>query len=127
MDGGGNVYVVDTSNNRIQKFTGSGAYLAQWGTRGSPRWGDISAYGMFYFPEAVAADASGHVYVADTFNERIQKFTSTGAYLTQWGMNGSGDGRSDPLGVAVDASGNVYVADTGNHRIQKFAPTLGIR
>jgi DNA-binding beta-propeller fold protein YncE len=61
------------------------------------------------------------VYVADIGNHRIQKFTSTGNYLTRWGISGSGNGQfQSPSGVAVDAVGHVYVADTENHRIQKF-------
>ena len=69
----------------------------------------------------MAVDGSGNVYVVDNGNHRIQKFTSSGTYLTQWGSYGSGDGQFNyPYGVAVDASGNVYVADLYNHRIQVF-------
>jgi hypothetical protein len=72
-------------------------------------------------PWGVAVDASGNVYVADNGNRRIQKFTSSGTYVTQWGSYGTGDGQFDyPCGVAVDASGNVYVADASNQRIQVF-------
>ena len=114
-DGAGNVYVADMSNHRIQKFTGSGTYLTQWGTAGS---GD----GQFNLPHGVATDAAGNVYVADASNHRIQKFTSTGVYLTKWGSNGTGDGQfAFPIGVATDAAGNVYVADLFNHRVQKFS------
>ena len=68
-----------------------------------------------------AVDGSGNVYVADQNNYRIEKFDSTGTFLTKWGSSGSGDGQfNQPTGVAVDGSGNVYVADTGNRRIQKF-------
>jgi hypothetical protein len=112
VDGGGNVYVADTDNHRIQKFTSSGTYLTRWGTHGHTD-------GQFYYPYNVAVDASGNVYVADTDNERIQKFTNDGTYVTQWGTRGSGDGQFyGPDGVAVDASGNVYVGDYD--RIQKF-------
>jgi hypothetical protein len=70
----------------------------------------------------VAVDGSGNVYVADTYNNRVQKFSSTGSYLTQWGSYGSGNGQLYyPYGVAVDGSGNVYVVDTYNHRVQRFA------
>jgi tripartite motif-containing protein 71 len=70
----------------------------------------------------VATDGSGNVYVADSSNDRIQKFDASGAFLTTWGSLGSGNGQFNfPLGVATDGSGNVYVADSGNNRIQKFA------
>jgi len=115
LDAAGNVYVVDSSNNRIQKFDGNGTYLAQWGSTGS---GD----GQFSRPLGVAVDAAGNVYVTDASNNRVQKFDRDGAYLTQWGSYGSGNGQfTDPIGVAVDADGNVYVSDAGNNnRIQKF-------
>jgi DNA-binding beta-propeller fold protein YncE len=90
-----------------------------WGSSGS---GD----GQFNHPYGVAIDTSNNVYVADTDNHRIQKFTSDGTFLTEWGSDGAlygglGEGLFwGPSGVAVDSFGNVYVADTGNHRIQKF-------
>jgi hypothetical protein len=113
-DGAGNVYVADTYNHRIQKFTSTGTYLTQWGTAGS---GD----GQLIEPTPVATDGAGNVYVGDSGNNRIQKFTSGGTYLTQWGTAGSGDGQFfDPIAVATDGAGNVYVGDYGNDRIQKF-------
>ena len=69
----------------------------------------------------MAVDGSGNVYVADAWNDRIQKFDSDGNFLTKWGTEGDGDGQfMSPSGVAVDGSGSVYVADTNNGRIQKF-------
>jgi len=69
----------------------------------------------------VAVDSVGNVYVADTYNHRMQKFDSDGNFLTMWGSSGVGEGQFYyPSGVAVDSAGNVYVADTYNHRIQKF-------
>ncbi len=66
--------------------------------------------------------ASGcSVYVADTYNNRIQKFNTNGLYLTQWGTQGSGNGQLyQPGGITTDAAGNVYVTDTLNNRVQKF-------
>lgn len=126
VDGSGNVYVADTGNSRIQKFTSSGDYLTQWGTYGGPSGSDSlgnldPANGKFRFPIGVAVDGSDNVYVADANNSRIQKFTSTGAYLTQWGTLGIESGQfNQPVGLAVHASGNVYVTDVGIHRIQAF-------
>ena len=81
---------------------------------------------FFSNPSGVAVDSSGNVYVADTGNNRIQKFDSSGGFIAKWGSSGSGDGQfSYPSGVAVDSSGNVYVADTSNQRIQKFNSSGG--
>ena len=130
----GNVYVADHSNHRIQKFDGNGTFLRMWGwgvktpvyefqiCSSSCRSGIAgSGNGQFFWPEGVAGDASGNIYVADSYNDRIQKFRSNGTYLTRWGTSGSSNGQFDrPIGVAVDATGNVYVADSYNDRIQKF-------
>ena len=93
-----------------------GTFVTTWGSSGT---GD----GQFNAPLGVATDGNGNVYVADTNNNRIQKFTSTGTFLTTWGsFSYSGNGQfNGPFGVATDGNGNVYVADEGNSRIQKFA------
>ena len=78
---------------------------------------------VFQPPQGVAVDGSGTVYVADTYNHRIQKLGPDGTLLTTWGSEGSKDGQFlFPGGIAVDGSGTVYVADPYNHRIQKFSP-----
>ena len=60
--------------------------------------------------------------MADTGNNRIQKFSSNGTYISEWGESGKDQGEFDsPSGIATDSSGNVYVADTDNDRIQKFS------
>src|SRR5262249_17891833 len=89
-------------------------FLLTWGVPGTGN-GELSS------PQGVATDGSGNVYIADTGNDRIQKFDASGTFLTTWGSNGSGNGQFlTPRGVATDGSGNVYVADTNNDRIQKF-------
>jgi DNA-binding beta-propeller fold protein YncE len=97
----------------------SAAYdvVAEWGSQGS---GD----GQFSRPAGIAADADGNVYVADGGeNQRIQKFSSDGTFITKWGSRGSGDGQFKLIaGIATDTDGDVYVADGfENTRIQKFA------
>jgi DNA-binding beta-propeller fold protein YncE len=84
-------------------------------------WGEHgSGPGEFNEPQGIAIDHNGHVYVVDTGNSRIQKFTANGTFLTKWGSQGVGDGQFNrPIGVAVDrSSDDVYVAE--RNRIQKF-------
>jgi DNA-binding beta-propeller fold protein YncE len=66
-------------------------------------------------------EPDGGVYVVDTHNHRIQKFSSEGVFVTKWGTKGSGDGQFiNPYDVAVGPNGDIYVADPENNRIQKF-------
>ena len=111
----GSLYVVDTNNDRIQKFDGLGNFVTQWGSQGSTN-------GAFDDPYDVAVDSSGYVYVADTGNDRIQVFDSDGSFERKWGSTGSAAGDFDnPFTVAVDSSSSsVYVGDGSNYRIQKF-------
>jgi streptogramin lyase len=116
VDADSNVYVADSDNHRIQKFTPDGTFITKWGSLGK---GD----GQFNRLQRVAVDADNNVYVADSFNHRIQKFTPDGTFITKWGSLGQDDGQFNfPRSVAVEADNNVYVADTENHRIQKFTP-----
>ncbi len=123
VDNAGNVYVVDGENNRVQKFSGNGAYITQWGSLGS---GD----GKFDSPTGIAIGGDGAIYVTDTRNRRVQKFRQNGPdplkydFVTKWGAEGEGDGQFRiPWGVAVDNDGNVYVTDPFFvNRVQKFRP-----
>ncbi len=118
------VYVADTWNHRIQKFTFGGEPVTMWGlplyhvTLGDPfgLWG----------PRGIAVDGEGRVFVADTGNKRVVVYDADGNYISQFGGAGMGPGQLDePVGIAVDRQGNVYVADTWNQRIQVFASNDG--
>lgn len=119
----GSVYVADTGNDRVQKFSASGAFLGKFGTTGL---GD----GELIAPQGVAVDpSSGDVFVGDTtsldgsvVSDRVQRFSDTGAFEAQIGSgSGSGDGQfSRPARLSVDSTGRLYVLDQGNARVERF-------
>jgi RHS repeat-associated protein len=75
-------------------------------------------------PEGLALDSKGDVWVIDSGNARAQEFSSTGAYMSQFGSHGTPLGELDaPKGVAVDSKGDEWVADTNKSRVLEFSPT----
>ena len=87
------------------------------------QWGGITGKGpgQFANPDDLAVDAGGNVYIPDGSNNRIQKFTADGEYLTEFGTLGTGAGQlTNPNAVAVGPGGNIYVADRSNHRVMQF-------
>ena len=121
VDGAGNIYVVDASNNRIQIFNSALVFQNTiGGTQGSGN-------NQFDFPRGVAVDGAGNIYVADTSNHRVQIFNSALVFQNTIGTGVSGSGNnqfSSPFGVAVDGAGDIYVADAGNNRVQIFNSAL---
>ncbi len=116
----GNRYVLDQAKHRVIKFNSSGNYIAQWGGGGPGLNGSGTEDGEFSSPQGITANSANDIFVADTGNNRIQKFDADGNYITQWGSYGSGNGQmSNPNDTSVCGS-TVYVSDTGNNRIQKF-------
>ena len=132
VDGDGNVYVADRANHTIRKITPAGVVTTLAGAAGSSGSADgTGAVARFNYPDGVAVDGGGNVYVADTSNHTIRKITPAGVVTTLVGAateNGFSDGRGPlarlyaPYGVAVDGGGNVYVADYANHAIRKVTP-----
>jgi tripartite motif-containing protein 71 len=115
VDRAGNVYVADSDNNRVQKFSSTGHFIRQWGSMGD---------GLLRGPTDVAIDPQGNLYVVDSQNRRVQRFSSTGAFLGKWGSptrSPLGEGSFEhPSTIAVDREGRVYVGDLGDE-IQIFA------
>src|SRR5439155_440578 len=119
-------------NHTIRKITPAGAVTTLAGSAGQSGAADgAGSAARFYYPEGVAVDGAGNVYVADWGNYTIRKITSAGAVTTlagSAGQSGTEDGtgtaaRFDyPTGVAVDSAGNVYVADSYNNTIRKITP-----
>jgi len=116
----GYVFIADTWNHRIQKFTADGKYLTSWG-----QFGQMETPESFWGPRDVAVDENGHVYVSDTGNKRIVVFDEMGIFISEFGEIGLGEAQFDePSGLALDQEGNLYVADTWNQRIQIFSPDI---
>ena len=112
-DNEGNIYVTDSGNARIQKFTSDGQFLASWGVRGTEN-------GQFEYPAGIAS-YENFVYVVDKKLNKVQKFDSDGNFILKWGVVGNGPGQfSSPHGIEIDYNGMVYVVDTKNYRIQQF-------
>jgi uncharacterized protein (TIGR03663 family) len=126
----GFVYVADTGNHRVQKFTADGQFVAAWG-RHSTLETEIGGVQGFNEPGDVAIAPDGSVYVADTWNHRIHQLDGTGNLVNAWGTSAQydpGDGAVGeaafygPRGIAVGPDGRIYVTDTGNKRVQVFGP-----
>ena len=120
----GSLYVADTENHRIQHLSPDGTVLQVWGSFAASSQNAPAPEGSFNEPWGIAVGPDGSVYVTDTWNNRIQKFTADGKFLKTWGYGISQT--DDPLGfygpraVAVDAQGHVLVTDTGNKRVVVF-------
>jgi DNA-binding beta-propeller fold protein YncE len=83
----------------------------------------VAPAGQLREPRGVAISASGHIYVCDFGNDRIQEFDEQLKFVRQWGSTGSGPGQfRQPCGIAVGPDGTVFVADTWNQRVQAFSP-----
>jgi tripartite motif-containing protein 71 len=111
LDDQNRVWVADTSNDRVQRFSGSGNFQKEI-TRN------------FDNPEGVAIGADGKLYVADSLNDKIKVFGKSGAFKFKFGKSGSGQRKlSFPASVAIAASdGDILVADRNNDRVQKYRP-----
>ena len=115
---GGEVWVADDSNNRVEEFNEKDEYLSKFGKKGTGN-------GEFKEPKGIALDAKGHVWVADSANNRVQELTSTGTYLTSVGAKGKGNGQfEEPWGLAFTPNGALYVADVKDARIEELAPAV---
>jgi uncharacterized protein (TIGR03663 family) len=118
----GSAYIADARNNRIVHVSETGEFINEWGTLGDTSTGEAPG-GTFREPWGLAVAPDGSVFVADTWNHRVQKFNSDGQFVTMWGYFGqaeSPDAFWGPRDVAIDANGRVYVTDTGNKRIVVF-------
>jgi sugar lactone lactonase YvrE len=140
VDAVGNLYIADSHNQRVREVaaaTGAIATIAGTGVAGFSGDGGAATSARLDLPTALALDAAGNVYVADTENHRVRRIAAgTGAITTVAG-NGvegyAGDGGAataasidSPNGVALDAAGNLYIADTHNGRVREVSAATGV-
>ena len=118
----GSLFVADSRNHRIVHLDQQGMFLNAFGGYGNVMDGEVPG-GLMNEPWGVAVGPDGNIYVADTWNHRIQVFTPDGQFLRMWSafeVNGLPDGFWGPRGIAVDQTGRVFVTDTGKQRVVVF-------
>jgi uncharacterized protein (TIGR03437 family) len=130
VDASGRILFADSVNHVIRAISKGGTIstFAGNGTQGYSGDGGAATKAQLRFPNAVAVDGSGNVYIADTGNQCIRKVSAKGVISTFAGTGApgfSGDAQpairamlDQPTGVAVDGFGNVYIADSGNVRVR---------
>jgi DNA-binding beta-propeller fold protein YncE len=118
FDSDGNLLVADTHYFRVLFYTPEGKLLEDKTIGGVNGQGA----GEFHFLTDVAQDSKGNYYVGEYGeHDRIQKFSSDGTFLLQWGGHGREPGKFvRPQGITVDEEDNIWVADACNHRLQIF-------
>ncbi len=135
VDGNGNLYIADTTNQVIRKVmasTGDISTVAGSGTSGYSGDGGAATSAELSNPYGVAVDAGGNVYIADTGNYVIREVSASTGYISTIAGNGtsgySGNGGpaasaqlSSPVRIAVDASGDVYVVDSANDVVREVS------
>jgi sugar lactone lactonase YvrE len=130
VDGVGNVYIAETARHRIRRV--ANGIITTFAGTGVPGLGDDdipATQAEFLYPQSVAVDGAGNVYIADTDNHRIRRVDTNGiirafAGTGVRGFRGDGGPATQarlefPGGLATDAAGNVYIADSGNRRVRR--------
>lgn len=126
VDGQGRAYVTDGYNDRIQVFAPDGRFLRMWGgPMGLHLPASVNVLGAlpgwFRTPTALAIGPHGNVFVADEENDRIQKFSAEGRFLTAFGTPPGAEGFTE-TGVAVADDGTVYTTNLAGHTVEVWKP-----
>ncbi|RKZ90517.1 MAG: 6-bladed beta-propeller, partial [Gammaproteobacteria bacterium] len=120
VDNKGTLYIADGYNDRIQAFDPEGNLHYKWG---GPFAINIfgSFNGWFATVTGISVGPDGNIFVADFYNDRVQKFTPEGDFLNTFGIRSDGPTHTT-IAVAVANDGSVFIADYANHQIQKWQP-----
>jgi sugar lactone lactonase YvrE len=147
VDAAGDLFIADQGNNVIRKVTAgtqvittiAGGGITASGTDGIGD-GGLATAALLYGPQDVAVDATGNLYIADSYHRMVREVNPMTGIITvvagggtAAGTDGLGDGGlaiaaqlSDPSGIALDSSGNLYIADTGHSLVRVVNMTSGM-
>lgn len=109
VDDAGNIYVADTYNLRISKFSSSGVFISTWGSAGTGN-------GQFLFPYGIDVTSAGEVFVSDLSRHDVQVFSTSGTFLRSFGSSVL----VQPFGLYASEDGTVYVTDRPAQRVRRF-------
>ena len=140
MDGGGNLFIADANNHRVRRVAAGTRVITTVAGNGTFAYrgdGLPATSASLFFPQGVAVDGGGNLFIADTYNHRIRRVAADTGVITTVAGTGtagfSGDGEAatsarlwNPAVAAVDGSGNLFIADTTNHRIRRVAADTGV-
>jgi serine/threonine-protein kinase len=134
VDGNGNTYVGDLTNNCIRKITPGGTVSTLAGTTTAGTANGNGATARFSWPSMLVMGKDNHIYVADRANVRIRKVSLSGDVTTFAGgpVAGTADGTggnaqfNGPAGIATDAAGNLYVSDINSNNIRKITTAAAV-
>ena len=130
VDSSNNLYIADTSNERVRRVSPAGVITTFAGDGQSNGFGGEGEPATFIpldSPQGVAADNAGNVYVADTYHNRVLQVDDSGDMRTVAGTGTpSPFGLNGPLGIAVDPNGNLYIADSLNQRVEMLSASGAI-
>ena len=126
IDAKGNLYIADEYNNRVQEWKKGAKYGITVAGNKAGKSGSDSAH--LYHPRGVCVDSLGNIYVADDFNNRVQKWAPGATYgVTVAGTGVSGTDSvhlREPIDVKIGVDGNLYISEFGNNRVQKWVSDM---
>lgn len=141
VDAAGNLYLADSSNNRVRRVDAATGLISTVAGNGSPGMvgdGGLAVNAMISNPAGLALDGAGNLYIADSGNNAIRRvdavtglITTIAGTLGQQGSTGDGGAATAakltfPYGIAFDAARDLYIADTGNNRVRRVDATTGV-
>jgi sugar lactone lactonase YvrE len=142
LDLSANIYIADTGNQRVRRVDAVTGIITTVAGSGAEGYGGdglsaTSPQTKFDLPDAIAFDAQGNMYIADSLNNRIREVNASTGIITTYAGTGASGNSGDfgpataatmdaPSGVAVDPAGNVYIADTQNNSIRKVNAVTGV-